>query len=420
MSALQTFQQLDKKTRRNFIFLFAVALLFWVGLTTLLPTLPVYAQDIGASRQEVGFVMGAFAIGLLGSRLWLGKLVDRRGRKIAILIGTLVGGIAPLGYLLVNSVYPLMAIRAFHGISVAAFATGYSALIVDLAPPKQRGEIIGYMSLAVPIGMALGPALGGYTAEVLGYPVLFSMSSGLGFLGFFLTQQVRESRLEHIEGQTKAIADSRTIKQLLTTQSLLIPSLVLLLVGFVFGNLATFLPLYIEEIKLDLNTGLFYSTAAIASFVARIWTGQASDIYGRGVFISVSLVSYVVSMSILAGAETVNLFLLAAILEGIGGGVLIPMTIALISDRSSAQERGQVFAVCISGFDVGIALAGPLFGYLEEFIGFRGLFVVTSALATLALVLFALQSNPSLKGSLSFALGQDEDHYALPHPTKIG
>ncbi|NJQ96982.1 MAG: MFS transporter, partial [Hydrococcus sp. CSU_1_8] len=83
-----------------------------------------------------------------------------------------------------QSIYPLMAIRAFHGISIAAFTTGYSALVVDISPLKQRGELIGYMSLAVPIGMAIGPALGGYLQDSIGYTPLFLVSAGLGLLGF--------------------------------------------------------------------------------------------------------------------------------------------------------------------------------------------------------------------------------------------
>ncbi|BFM40110.1 MFS transporter [Synechocystis sp. LKSZ1] len=413
MSTLQTLRQLESQTQRNFAFLFTVGLLFWIGLTTLLPTLPVYAQDIGASRQEVGFVMGAFAIGLLGSRVWLGQLVDRRGRKIAILIGTFVGATAPLGYLLTQSVLPLMAMRAYHGISVAAFATGYSALVVDLAPFKQRGELVGYMSLAVPVGMALGPALGGYCVEWAGYTTLFVLAAGLGLLSFLCTLPIQEHSPTRLESDAHLQSPSRTIWQLLTSPSLLVPSLVLLLVGFVFGNLATFLPLFIREIQLNLNTGLFYSTAAVASFISRVWTGRASDFYGRGVFITGSLLAYLASMLILSGVSTINWFLLAAILEGIGGGILIPMTIALISDRSSAQERGRVFAVCVSGFDVGIALAGPAFGYVEEFTGFRGLFLITSSLAFLAIILFLLQSNPDLKRSVAFALGRGRDDYAL-------
>ena len=124
MKALKALKDLDPKTKRNFLALFSTALFFWIGLTTLLPTLPTYAEDLGGTRQQVGFVMGAFAVGLLGSRVWLGQVADEKGRKIVILIGAFVGAIAPLGYLAVQNIPALMAIRAFHGISVAAFTTG--------------------------------------------------------------------------------------------------------------------------------------------------------------------------------------------------------------------------------------------------------------------------------------------------------
>lgn len=413
MNAFKTSKNLDPQTLRNFLVLFSTSLFFWIALTTLLPTLPTYTEDLGGTRQQVGFVMGAFAIGLLGSRVWLGQLADQRGRKIVILIGTFVGAIAPLGYLLVHNIPALMAIRAFHGISVAAFTTGFSALVVDLAPIKQRGELIGYMSLAVPIGMSLGPALGGYLAESSGYPSLFLVATGLGLIAFVLASQVTETiASKSVSEQILSTPEeNRSSWELISTPSLLIPSLVLLLIGLVFGNLATFLPLFIREIRLDLNAGLFYSFAAIASFVSRIWTGRASDIYGRGVFITGSIICYALAMIILAWANTPQLFLVAATLEGMGGGVLIPMIIALISDRSSSQERGRVFALCVSGFDVGIAIAGPIFGILGESMGYRGLFVLTSGLSISALLLFATASNPSLKTSWRFALGRDKDRY---------
>ncbi|MGL5034206.1 MAG: MFS transporter [Microcystaceae cyanobacterium] len=415
MNPFKTLQGLDKTTQRSFLLLFLTSLFFWIGLTILLPTLPTYTQDLGGTRQQVGWVMGAFAIGLLGSRVWLGQLVDRRGRKIAILIGTVVGTIAPIAYLLAHSIPPLMAIRAFHGISVAAFTTGSNALTVDLSPAKQRGELIGYMSLAVPVGMALGPALGGYLAESVGYTALFLTSGSCGLLALLVCLPIKELPLETKKEQTPGsnLPESRTIWQLISSQSLLVPALILLLIGLVFGNLATFLPLYIRDIHLALNTGLFYSVAAMTSFMARFWTGQASDTYGRGIFISGSLVCYLVSMLILSLAKTSDLFLLAAALEGIGAGILIPMTIALISDRSEFHERGKVFSVCVSGVDVGIAIAGPLFGWIGEIIGFRGLFTITSALSLIALILFSNQCNPNLKSSWSFAWGRDRDRYAI-------
>ncbi len=107
----------------------------------MLSTLPTHIQDVGATTEQVGRVMGCFAIGLLCFRPWLGKVADRRSRKLVILIGTLVAGIAPLGYIFFQSIMELGAIRAFHGISIAAFTIGYGTLVVDFAPRLQRATL---------------------------------------------------------------------------------------------------------------------------------------------------------------------------------------------------------------------------------------------------------------------------------------
>ncbi len=148
---MKAFNTFDAELRSNLLILFTAGFLFWSSLSSLLPTLPLYINDVGANNQEIGIVMGSFAIGLLLSRPMLGRLADERGRKIVLLIGTIVAAIAPFGYLATQSLGLLILVRIFHGISVAAFTTGYSALIADLAPAETRGEIIGYMSLTTPL-----------------------------------------------------------------------------------------------------------------------------------------------------------------------------------------------------------------------------------------------------------------------------
>ena len=190
---MKAWKVLETKTKQQLLNLFLVGLLFWVNITLLLPALPTYIQSMGGTTQQVGIVMSCFAIGLLGSRTWLGKLADRRSRKLVILIGTLVATLAPMGYLLVNSIVGIAQIRAFHGVSIAAFTIGYSALVVDLAPREQRGTLIGYMNLAVPIGMSVGPALGGFLQSndnlllpnQTGYEILFMISAVCGIMAFF-------------------------------------------------------------------------------------------------------------------------------------------------------------------------------------------------------------------------------------------
>ncbi|MEB3228953.1 MAG: MFS transporter [Synechocystis sp.] len=419
MNSFKTLRQLKPETQKTFALLFASVLLFWLSLTSLLPTLPMYAQDAGATRQEVGWIMGSFAVGLLGSRVWIGQLVDRQGRKIALLIGALVVATAPLGYLLTEAVIPLMGVRAFHGICIAAYTTGYNALVVDLSPPQQRGELVSYMSLAIPLGMGFGPAGGAYIAQTAGYQTLFYLSALLGFLSLLLAFQVKEPKAsatpskDQQKDPTEQASLPRSMGELISSQSLLIPTLVLLLIGLLFGNLATFLPLFVREINLGTYAGLFYSTAAIASFLPRILLGPISDRLGRGVFITASLFCYLLSMTVLAQADTPLELLTAAVLEGGGSGVLIPMTIALISDRSTFNERGRVFAVCMSGFDGGIAIAAPMMGILNENFGFRTVFWLTGGLAIAALLLFLTLSNPTLSRSLKFAIGRGKDSYAV-------
>ena len=355
MNVLTTLTPAQKK---NLAILAISGLLFWTSLTSLLPTLPTYIADIGGSNHQVGLVMGSFAIGLLLFRAQLGRISDQRSRKLVVMIGTFVVGTAPVGYLLVNSIPLLILFRAFHGISIAAFTTGYSTLVVDWSPPEKRGELIGYMSLVVPVGLALGPALGGYLQVSRGYEALFIVSATAGYLGLLFASQITEGEKKNTNEQSTTEPRRESFWNILLSPRIRTPAMVLFVVGLVFGTLTTFLPLYVRELQIALNPGLYYTTSAIASFAMRIFIGKASDQFGRGVFITMSLTLYTVAMSLLATADTPVEFLIAAIAQGAGGGTLIPMMIALMSDRSQASERGRIYALSIGGFDLGIALAG--------------------------------------------------------------
>ncbi|HEY9851125.1 MAG TPA: MFS transporter [Leptolyngbyaceae cyanobacterium] len=416
---MKVFWTLEPFERRNLLILFTSGLVFWTGLASLLPILPLYLKHLGATDWEVGLVMGAFAIGLLLFRPKLGQMADRRGRKIVLLLGTIVAAIAPLGYLFGSSIPLLIAVRAFHGICIAAFTTAYSALVVDLSPLRQRGEIIGYMSLVTPIGVAVGPAIGALIQTGTSYQRSFVFACVLAIISLLGISYIKEIKQPENQQQTESLlvkltqSSMQPFWQILARPSLLIPSLVLLLFGFAFGALTTFVPLYITEANVNLNPGWFYTAAAFASFSFRMFIGRASDRYGRGIFITASIFFYCLSMLMLSNATSANIFLLAGVLEGGGSGTFFPMMIALISDRSSAQERGRIFAICISGFDLGVAIAAPVFGSLAEYITYRGIFVLSTGMAFLALIIFITLCNKNFSTSLKFALGKEKDLYSL-------
>ena len=412
---MNIFRDIEPQLKRSLLTLFTAGFLFWCSLASLLPTLPLYVQSVGGSKQQIGFVMGAFAIGLLLSRPQLGKIADSRGRKQVLLLGVSVAALAPIAYLFAKSVPLLLCVRAFHGISIAAFTTAYSALVTDLSPPGKRGELIGYMSLTAPIGLAFGPAIGGFVQAGIGYPALFAMSAAFATTALFFTSKIAEPNFAELTKSDSLSEDKNSKKywQMLWNPRVRIPALVLLLVGLVFGTLSTFMPLFIQETKVNLNPGLFYSTAAVASFSLRLLTGRASDKYGRGLFISGGLICYALSMLLLYFASSSGAFLIAALFEGTGGGTVLPMMVTLMSDRCEPQERGRLFSICIGGFDLGIALAGPSLGFVAELVGYRNMFGLAAGLAGLALLIFVTLSSKGLSHSLKFAIGRGKDVYAL-------
>ncbi|MBD2344631.1 MFS transporter [Anabaena subtropica] len=406
---MKAFNTFDASLRLNLLILFTAGLLFWSSTATFLPTLPLYIEDVGGSKQEIGIVMGGFAIGLLLFRPMLGRLADQHGRKLLLLIGTMVATTAPFGYLAFKAIPLLMLVRIFHGISIAAFTTGYSALVADLSPVATRGEIISYMSLTAPLGLAMGPALGGYLQDATGYPFLFLLTAELAFIGLLGALQVNNPPVKKERTRTK---DSN-FWQILTSPRVRVPTLVMLLIGVGVGAVHTFVPLFIKSTGVEFNAGLFYTIAAIASFSLRIFAGKASDRFGRGLFITFGIVAYLLASLLLWQANSTNAFILAALAEGCGGGTMISMITTMMADRSLPQERGQIFAICIAGFDLGIAIAAPFLGLVAEQTGYRSMFAYTTGLTLLALLIFLTLSSKNLTYSLRFALGRGQDVYSL-------
>ena len=74
---MEVWKVLESTTKQKLVNLFIAGLLFWISITLLLPALPTYIQAMGGTTQQVGIVMSCFAIGLIASRTWLGKVVGK-------------------------------------------------------------------------------------------------------------------------------------------------------------------------------------------------------------------------------------------------------------------------------------------------------------------------------------------------------
>jgi len=162
--------------------LFSVVIVDLIGFGIVMPTLPYWAREFGASGTTLGLLITGYAAAqFLCAPLW-GRLSDRIGRR-PVLLSTIAGtACALLGLALAPSLLWLFAARVLAG-GFAANIGVASAYIADVTPPEERTRWMGMLGASFGVGFVLGPVLGGALAP-FGYQVPLLAAAGLAAANF--------------------------------------------------------------------------------------------------------------------------------------------------------------------------------------------------------------------------------------------
>jgi multidrug resistance protein len=144
--------------------IFLIIVVDILGMAIIFPLLPFYAESLGASPTQVGFLVATFAMcQLIGGPL-LGRMSDHMGRKPLLIlsqIGTLIGFII-LAY--AGSLWLIFLSRIIDGFTAGNISLA-QAYIADVTKPEQRTRSFAVIGVAFGVGFLLGPALGGFLSQ---------------------------------------------------------------------------------------------------------------------------------------------------------------------------------------------------------------------------------------------------------------
>ena len=151
---------------RSMFFLFIANLVFMFALAMIQPYLVVYAvEKLDVGEFEWSLVLFLLFMVMIVLALPSGKLIDKIGRKIPLLISSVVAFPGILLFVYGDFTRLLIALPLF-GLAQILGMAGYSSLQADLVPKEQRGKVIGFANFMNYIFMAFGQLIGGILYEI--------------------------------------------------------------------------------------------------------------------------------------------------------------------------------------------------------------------------------------------------------------
>lgn len=366
---------------RPFWLLCTSSLLFFASFNMIVPELPSFLASMGGGKHK-GLIIALFTVTALISRPFSGKIADRLGRKPVIMFGSLVCFVCSLLYPLMTTVFGFLLLRLVHGFSTGFTPTGQTAFLGDIIPAERRGEAMGLLGTAGTLGMAGGPALGGWISSVFSLEAMFYCSSLFAVVSSLIVLSIRETVKDPHPVSLRLL---KIEKKDLFEPRVLAPCLVMGLCAYAYGNLFTIMPDFGAQMGI-VNKGLLFTYFTVASFLIRLLAGRASDRIGRVKVLRISTALMTLSMIWVALADTKLMLIIGASLYGLAQGATSPTLLAWAADLSDPEHKGRGVASLYIFMEFGIGVGAFLSGliYADRIPMIMTTFMISAALSGVA------------------------------------
>jgi len=370
--------------RRNLIAVTGACFIGFAGFTLAMPFLPLYIRELGVTDVGTIAVWTGAALGItpalaaLMSPFW-GRMADRFGRKLMFARALVSCAVVMLAMAFVTRAWHVVALRAGLGLF-----TGYGGLALTMAaesaPRERTASAIGFVQTAQRLGPALGPAVGGLLAAMVGLRLSFVVAAC-----FYVAALVLVMRLysEHAPASPPAQGeDAQTMgyRGVLGIPHIPLFMAIVFAMTFVDKSVGPVLALYLEQLgvqteRVAVVAGWLFSLTAVSGAIGhhicshllqRVSAG--SVIVGGGVTAGVGALAYAIGIGPWPLA-------VAATAVGLGTGLATTAAYACAGLEIPHSARGAGFGMLTGSALVGLA-ASPFVAGLLGGTTFRGLFVV--------------------------------------------
>ena len=352
----------------------------YVGMVSVV--VPRFVEDeLGAGEFGIGLALAAFAAAAIAVRPVIGRIGDRHGRRRLMMAGAVLAAIggAASGY--TTELWQLLLLRGLTGIGEAALFVGAATMIADFAPAHRRAEAASYFSVAVFVGIGMGPVFGEWVLEDDRWGLTFTIAGAFALLSAVLVLLVPP----HADRRGIVTGDELRPARRFLHPSAVWPGAVLAAGIAGFASFSAFIPEYARDLGLSGAGGLFAVYSAVC-LVLRITAAKLPERLGAGRAVTFALSTMSVGLLLLAAVpQTWALWVAPAVL-GIGVAFQYPSLMALVVNDVDETERASALSSFTMFFELGTIIGGLVLGAVGEILGKRAGFAGGAVMCLAGLV----------------------------------
>jgi MFS family permease len=377
---------------RGFLLANAANFLFFTGLTTFF-VLPLHLENLGASRAEVGRVMGSFGFTTILAIPATGMLVDRFGRRPFMLAGGVMWVLAATAFSTVSRIgAPMFGLRMVQGVAFALAFVSTNALVADLAPPRALGRAISVFGTTTLATHALGPTVGEYILRTWGFRTLCAMSAGAAAAALVAYASMHEpARPPGRRGPADPAGTLLALASRPLSRSALGAGVASALA---FGAAMNFMPIFVRARHLP-SVAPFFGAYVLAAGSVRLLAGGLGDRVGYRRVAVFALGGFACTVAAFSQVRGIPLLVLLALGFGVTHGWTYPALNALFLDGVPPAARGRAMALYNLSFNLGITLAAFSGGEIAQRFGYSRMWMTMGALSLLGVVALLLDRQPA-------------------------
>ncbi len=380
-----------------------------VGLErTLVPLIAKGEFGIQSSLIVLSFLI-SFGVTKALTNLFAGRLSEHLGRKKILVAGWVVGLAVPLLLIFAQSWGWVIAANILLGVNQGLCWSTTVIMKVDLVGPKWRGVATGVNEFAGYSAVALSTLMTGFLATAYGpYPVPFYPGVAFALLGlalslFFARETKKYATLEaqissphSADDPSQSTSSQPTFLQVfyLTSwknRALFAASQAGLMKNLNDGVVWGLMPIFLAAKGLAIGRiGIVAALYPGVWGVSQLFTGPLSDRWGRKWMIALGMWCQAIGIGLFVVLQRFSGFLAAAVVLGLGAGLVYPTLLAAVSDVARPEWRASALGVYRLWRDGGYAVGGLVSGVLADALGIPFTIAVIAALTFLSGVVVAV------------------------------